>query len=155
MRSRMILERSYVQQLYCDCPRQLTVFYCANKIIAAKFVATVKAGMNPHHRLRRILYFAVCLVSFFGITTCSVSAEPANFSQLRDSLQNPPPDSRIMMRWWWFGPAVQNEELERELRAMKQGGMGGVELQVTYPLSLDDPEHKFQNVPFLSDSFLN
>ena len=60
-----------------------------------------------------------------------------------------------MMRWWWFGPAVDNSELERELRLMKQGGIGGVEFQVTYPLALDDPEHKFENVPFLSPSFLN
>jgi hypothetical protein len=34
-----------------------------------------------------------------------------------------------MMRWWWFGPAVTRAELEREMRAMKDGGIGGFEKQ--------------------------
>ncbi len=29
----------------------------------------------------------------------------------------PPDDARVMMRWWWFGPAVTKPELARELRA--------------------------------------
>ena len=60
-----------------------------------------------------------------------------------------------MMRWWWFGPSVQKTELARELRAMKRGGIGGVELQTTYPLTLDDPAHGLKNVPFLSASYLD
>ncbi len=83
------------------------------------------------------------------------AAGPPNLAELYRSFQNPSPDSRIIMRWWWFGPAVENSELERELLAMKQGGIGGVELQVTYPLALDDPGHGFKNAPFLSDSFLD
>lgn len=59
------------------------------------------------------------------------------------------------MRWWWFGPAVTKPELERELRAMKQGGIGGVEVQPVYPLALDDPLHGFHNVPYLSDEFID
>jgi hypothetical protein len=47
---------------------------------------------------------------------------------------SPPDDSRIMMRWWWFGPAVTDEELARELEVMKAGGIGGVEVQPVYPL---------------------
>jgi hypothetical protein len=81
-------------------------------------------------------------------------AQTSDLAALRRSFQDPPADSRIMMRWWWFGPSVTKLELERELRAMKQGGIGGVEVQVTYPLALDDPEHGFKNVPYLSDSFL-
>ena len=38
-----------------------------------------------------------------------------------------------MMRWWWFGPQVTDEELARELQAMKDGGIGGVEVQPVYP----------------------
>jgi hypothetical protein len=30
----------------------------------------------------------------------------------------PPDDARIMMRWWWFGPAVDNAQLEHEMRLM-------------------------------------
>src|SRR5881227_3554981 len=62
---------------------------------------------------------------------------------------------RIMMRWWWFGSAVTKPELEREMRAMKAGGIGGFEVQPVYPVALDDPEHGFRNLPYLSDEFLD
>jgi hypothetical protein len=94
------------------------------------------------------------IILWICIPFCS-AAEFSSLEKLHQSFQNPPADSRIMMRWWWFGPAVEKSELEGELRAMKQGGIGGVELQVTYPLALDDPEQGFENVPFLSDSFLD
>ena len=59
-----------------------------------------------------------------------------------------------MVRWWWFGPAVTKPELARELRQMKQGGIGGFEIQPVYPLALDDPQIGFHNFPFLSPEFL-
>ena len=59
-----------------------------------------------------------------------------------------------MMRWWWFGPAVEPGELARELRTMKAGGIGGVEIQPVYPLQLDDPQKGFRNMKFLSPEFL-
>ncbi len=39
-----------------------------------------------------------------------------------------------MMRWWWFGPSVEREELDRELREMAAAGFGGVEVAFVYPL---------------------
>ena len=59
------------------------------------------------------------------------------------------------MRWWWFGPAVTKTELEREMRLMKEGGIGGFEVQATYPLSPDDPALGIKNLPYLSDDFLD
>lgn len=59
------------------------------------------------------------------------------------------------MRWWWFGPAVTQHELQRELEVMKAGGIGGVEIQPVYPLALDNPEQKIRNLPFLSAEFLD
>lgn len=59
------------------------------------------------------------------------------------------------MRWWWFGAAVEKAELERELRAMKDGGIGGVEIQPVYPLTVDDPARGLVNLPYLSDGFLD
>jgi len=44
---------------------------------------------------------------------------------LQRDFDQPPDDSRIMMRWWWFGPAVTKPELEREMKLMKDGGIGG------------------------------
>ena len=75
--------------------------------------------------------------------------------RLRQQFLEPPDDSRIMMRWWWFGPAMTDEEIARELRAMKQGGIGGVEIQPVYPVALDDASNGLQTVPFLSQPFLD
>jgi hypothetical protein len=80
------------------------------------------------------------------------------FSQTVDNLQKgfqtPPDDARIMMRWWWFGPAVTKAEIERELRVMRDGGIGGVEVQPVYPLLPDDEKAGIKNLPYLSDEFL-
>ncbi len=82
-------------------------------------------------------------------------AQARSLAELQSGFKSPPADSRIMMRWWWFGPSVAKPELERELRAMKDGGIGGVEIQPVYPLALDDPQTGFHNFPFLSDEFIN
>ncbi len=73
---------------------------------------------------------------------------------LRDLFESPPADARIMMRWWWFGPAVEPGELDRELQVMEGAGIGGVEVQPVYPLALDDEATGIRTRPFLSDQFL-
>ena len=60
-----------------------------------------------------------------------------------------------MMRWWWFGPAVTKSEIERELRLMKEAGIGGVEVQAVYPLALDDTASGVRNLTFLSNEFID
>jgi len=83
------------------------------------------------------------------------AAGPVSLAELRRAFEHPPDDARIMVRWWWFGPSVAKPELERELRAMKQGGIGGVEVQTVYPLELDDPATGLHNFPYLSDEFID
>jgi len=68
--------------------------------------------------------------------------------------QKPPDDSRVMMRWWWFGPSVTREEIEAEMRKMKEGGLGGFELAVVYPMALDDAARGIKNERYLSPEFL-
>src|SRR5262245_10974844 len=70
------------------------------------------------------------------------------------AFRNPPDDSRIMMRWWWFGPSATREEIDAELRQMKAGGIGGFEIATVYPLALDDPARGFHNYAFLSPEHL-
>ncbi|HXJ96179.1 MAG TPA: glycosyl hydrolase [Terriglobia bacterium] len=83
------------------------------------------------------------------------AAEAANLASLRAAFLHPPEDSKIMVRWWWFWPAVTHSELLREMQLMKAGGIGGFEVQTTYPLALDDPGHNFKNFDFLSDAHLD
>lgn len=66
---------------------------------------------------------------------------------------DPPTEARPMVRWWWFGPAVTEAEIDREIAAMKAGGFGGFEVQPTYPLSPDDPP-RIVNQPYMSAPFL-
>jgi alpha-L-rhamnosidase len=82
------------------------------------------------------------------------ASQPAGLDGLHSTFTNPPDDSRIMMRWWWFGPAATKPELTRELEAMKAAGIGGVEIANLYPLALDDPATGFRNTPFLSPEHL-
>src|ERR1700691_2523773 len=94
-----------------------------------------------------------------GLLAASTAAAQApgqadTLAAIRAGFAAPPDDSKPMMRWWWFGPAVEKTELARELRAMKAGGMGGVEIQPVDALELDDPERNFRNLPFLSKDFL-
>ena len=76
---------------------------------------------------------SLALALLTPITTFALllSAQTAGLEQLERAFQHPPDDSRIMMRWWWFGPAVTKSELEREMRLMKEGGVGGFEVQPT------------------------
>src|SRR5713226_5741890 len=92
------------------------------------------------------------------ILVCLATLAPAraqSINELQRSFEHPPDDARIMMRWWWFGPAVTKAELEREMRLMKQGGIGGFEVQAVYPLTLDDAEKGIKNFPFLSDEHID
>jgi len=96
---------------------------------------------------------------FFLATPClaMVAAAwqgPDEMGALRKAFVNPPDSAKIMMRWWWFGAAVERPELERELRTMKAAGIGGVEIQPVYPLALDDPRSGIKNLPYLSPDFL-
>ena len=91
--------------------------------------------------------FAFVLIFTFSIISFSQSLEK-NF-------QNPPNDARIMMRWWWFGPTVNKLQLEKELRTMRDGGIGGVEVQPVYPLLPDDEKNGIKNLPYLSDEFID
>jgi hypothetical protein len=78
-----------------------------------------------------------------------------SLESLQRAFEHPLEDSKIMMRWWWFGPSVTKPEIERELEVMKQAGIGGFEVQTVYPLALDDPDHGFSNYSFLSDQFID
>jgi hypothetical protein len=87
------------------------------------------------------------------LTAGSLSAA-GDISQLQQSFAQPSDDARIMVRWWWFGTAVTKPEIQRELEVMKAGGIGGVEVQQTYPLQLDGELPGVTNFALLSPGHL-
>ena len=88
-----------------------------------------------------------------GAVSLMAQAGPS-LGELHGEFLNPPEDARIMMRWWWFGPAATKAEITRELEQMKAAGIGGVEIATLYALALDDPDTGFHNTPFLSPEHL-
>ena len=102
--------------------------------------------MNLTFRALTALVLSLCVFPAF--------AQAQNIDDLQRGFKQPPDDARIMMRWWWFGPAVTKPQLEREMRLMKEGGIGGFEVQPVYPVALDDETAGIKTLPFLSDEFL-
>src|SRR6476620_5653667 len=106
----------------------------------------------------RALLASACVVLAFspvGRALMSRQSPSGTIDDIRRAFVSPPPDSRIMMRWWWFGPAVTKTEIERELRIMREGGIGGADVQPVYPLTPDDASRGVRNLPFLSDEFID
>jgi hypothetical protein len=105
--------------------------------------------------LNRKVVILIILFAGFVELPRSAAQQDEKLALLEKSFANPPDDCRIMMRWWWFGPAVTKPELQRELEQMKAEGIGGVEIATLYPLALDDPKNGFHNQRFLSDEHLD
>ena len=72
-----------------------------------------------------------------------------NATELLAGFAHPAPDARPMMRWWWFGPEIGRDDIVRQLTAVADAGLGGVEVAYVYPLSR--VEHPFLSRGFLDD----
>ena len=105
--------------------------------------------------LKRLLFTA----SFLGVLLGAVPLRPVHAQTALEKLQtefaHPPEGAKPMMRWWWFGLAVEKPEIRRELEQMKADGIGGVELAFVYPQVVDDPAKGLVNEPFLSGPMLD
>jgi hypothetical protein len=107
--------------------------------------------------LARIKFlFAACLLgALLGIISARLMTAQTTIATLKSNFENPPADSRPMMRWWWFGPAVEKPEILHELEQMKADGIGGAELAFVYPQVVDDPARHLVNEQFLSPPMLD
>jgi hypothetical protein len=104
---------------------------------------------------RRLAASIPCLLAIGLVGAAPAPVANQGLAAVRRSFASPPNDSRPMMRWWWFGPSVTREEIEAEMRRMKDGGLGGFELAVVYPMALDDPASGLRNERYLSPEFLD
>jgi hypothetical protein len=105
--------------------------------------------------LRTVLVSSLVLAASSPPSASGSPARATGIAELARLFETPPDDARIMMRWWWFGPSVTKPQLEREMRLMKEGGIGGFEVQPVYPLALDDAATGIRNRPYLSDEFID
>lgn len=93
--------------------------------------------------------------SLLALTLTASSLLAQTPADLLRNFANPPADARPMVRWWWFGAAVEKPEILRELQQMKADGIGGAELAFVYPVVLDDLARNIKNLPFLSPAMLD
>lgn len=102
------------------------------------------------------LLCVLCLFSALPLGILPARPLPAQtpIADLKTHFENPPDDTKPMMRWWWFGVAVEKPEILRELQQMKADGIGGAELAFVYPQVIDDPARGLVNEPFLSSPML-
>jgi len=78
-----------------------------------------------------VLTLLACVLWLMSFSTAqSPSSQPEKLvDALRTSFRNPPESARPMVRWWWPGGDVSDDEIARELRIIKDAGLGGVEIQ--------------------------
>lgn len=73
--------------------------------------------------------------------------------KVQELLSHPNPDARGWTRWWWYGCAITREDISAQLTAMSQAHIGGVEVQVTYPLESDRKGSARHHIQFFSPEF--
>lgn len=103
---------------------------------------------------KRLLFTACFLGVLWGILPLRPVRAQTAIEKLQADFAHPPAGAKPMMRWWWFGLAVEKPEIRRELEQMKADGIGGVELAFVYPQVVDDPAKALVNEPFLSGPML-
>jgi hypothetical protein len=107
--------------------------------------------------LGRWLIVAVALIVVQPAEMDVVARQAAGggVSALEQGFKTPPDETRIMMRWWWFGPSLTREQIESEMRRMKEGGIGGFEIATVYPMAVDDDARGIRNYRYLSPDYLD
>ena len=68
--------------------------------------------------------------------------------------KNPDSSYRPFVRWWWNGNKIEKSELARELKLLKDAGIGGVEINpISFPSNTDDMG--IPSVKWLSDEWID
>ena len=76
----------------------------------------------------------------FGLLLCQCQPknEGLSMEQLYAEFQQPASEYRPFVRWWWNGDKVEADELVREMRLLKEAGIGGVEINpIAFPSYCD------------------
>ena len=70
--------------------------------------------------------------------------------------RNPDPAHHPFVRWWWNGNKVEAKELIRELKLLKDAGLGGVEINpVEFPNRFEGDDMGIRSLRWLSDEWID
>ena len=88
--------------------------------------------------MKRLLQ--VILLFFIGLVLCQCGTTHDTFTteRLYQGFQQPTSEYHPFVRWWWNGDKVEADELVREMRLLKEAGIGGVEINpIAFPTYCD------------------
>ncbi|MCR4571051.1 MAG: hypothetical protein K5652_02495, partial [Bacteroidales bacterium] len=71
--------------------------------------------------MKRILLLAAALLLALPLSAISSKS-------VLKAFRNPEDAYRPYVRWWWNGDRVDEQEIRRELRLLKEAGIAGVEI---------------------------
>lgn len=75
---------------------------------------------------------------------------------LYELFQNPELKYHPFVRWWWNGNKIEANELVRELRLLKNAGIGGVEINpIEFPTRFDGDDLGKPSLKWLSDEWID
>lgn len=78
------------------------------------------------------------LIGLFLFCRCTNSPSGWTTERLFATFQQPASEYHPYVRWWWNGDKVEADELVRELRLLKEAGIGGVEINpIAFPSYCD------------------
>ncbi len=92
-------------------------------------------------------------VSLLGSDTL-VDTNGKRRANIYTTFKNPDAKYHPFVRWWWNGNKVEKKEIIRELRLLKEAGVGGVEINpIDFPSTGDDLGIK--SIRWLSDEWID
>ncbi|MFB9292660.1 glycosyl hydrolase [Persicitalea jodogahamensis] len=72
---------------------------------------------------------SLVLISLLLVVSCRVQQnDTSTLADLKAGFNNPPMSARPKVYWWWLNGHVDTLRLKEELRAIKNAGLGGVEI---------------------------
>lgn len=80
---------------------------------------------SPRQRCRICVVFALAISSL----VISCTDDRSNITnELKAGFKDPPVEARPKVYWWWLNGYVDSVRLKQELRAIKDAGLGGVDI---------------------------
>ena len=87
----------------------------------------------------KLLKLLILLLGFaLVLYQCQPKTDGLTTEQLYEAFQQPTSEYHPFVRWWWNGDKVEADELVREMRLLKEAGIGGVEINpIAFPTNCD------------------
>jgi len=110
----------------------MTVSYKQQTIIS--IFAAITTTKMIHRFSRSLFLLTIALI----LCQCQPKEEVLTCEELYQEFQQPASEYRPFVRWWWNGDKVDSAELVREMRLLKEAGIGGVEINpIAFPSYCD------------------